>query len=255
MLGGCPNPTIRGIVIQRHNYAAQLIYKAILASDIGGSYAIVDAGHMPGETTHNRIPKWMLPNTPDETRQRMRPDLLLVTGLTQREVNNWDDDTTVNNKGRYMIHILEIGYGSDTSLEDKERTKLEQHTQLLEALQKEGWKADYTAVPLGTTGGITNNTVKALTEKLKLPTGQADTAFRRLHGLAIQAAHTLVRKRRYLEYHRDTQGTQHTRGDTQHVVHVPDKAPSATEKLHEVNNRHNKMPCKRKDRHQVGAVT
>ena len=129
-----------------------------------------------------------------------------------------------------------------------------QAIQQIEALQKEGWKTDYTAVPLGTTGGITNNTVKTLTKKLKLTTGQADNAFRRLHGLEIQAAHTLVRKRRY-QYHRDTRGTQSTRSDTQPVVHVLDKTPSATEKLHKVNKRHNKVPCKRKDRHQVGVVT
>ena len=222
MLGGCRNPTIRSIIIKRHNEAVQLIYKAILASDIGGSYTVMDAGHLPGETLHSRIPGWMLPNTPDDVRRRMRPDLLLITGLTQRETNEWAEDKVVKDKGKYVVHILEVGYGSDVSLEDKERTKLEQHTQLIAALQEEGWKTEYTAIPLGTTGGIPNSTVKALTEKLHLSNSQADTTFRRLHDLAVRSAHALVRKRRQLEYNKDSYGTHNRRNN----VHTTRGAPT-----------------------------
>ena len=57
MLGGCENPDIKSIINKRHNEATQLLYKAIMSSDVGGCYTIVDAGHLPGEMLHNRVPK------------------------------------------------------------------------------------------------------------------------------------------------------------------------------------------------------
>ncbi len=58
-------------------------------------------------------------------------------------------------------------------------------------------------IALGTTGGIAKSTVKALQDKLKLTTSHVNTTCCKLHDLAIQMAHALVRKRRYLEYHRE----------------------------------------------------
>ena len=244
MLGECRNPDIKSMIIKRHNDAVQLLYKAVLASDIGGCYAIMDAGHLPGETIHDRIPGWMLPNTPEAERTKMRPDLLLITGLTQREANNWSDNLQVHNKTRYTIHIFEIGYGSDTCLENKERTKLEQHTNLVTALQKEGWTTNYTALPLGTTGGITNNVVNALKDKLKLSHTQVDKTCHKLHDLAIRAAHALVRKRRYIEYykHSGTKRSGHT-------------TPVKTNDSEIEHGNHTRTAKHRKNPHQTGSIT
>ena len=244
MLGECRNPDIKSMIIKRHNDAVQLLYKAVLASDIGGCYTIMDAGHLPGETIHDRIPRWILPNTPGAERTKMRPDLLLITGLTQREANNWSDDHIVQDKTRYTIHIFEIGYGSDTCLDNKERTKLEQHTSLISALHREGWTTNYTALPLGTTGGITNNVVNALKDRLKLTQNQVDKTCRKLHDLAIHAAHALVRKRRYIEYHKHT-GTKRS-GYTNHVTTDNPKIEHSNQTK---TVKHKKNP------HQTGSIT
>jgi ribonuclease HI len=254
MLGGCLNPDIRSMIIKRHNDAVQLLYKAILASDLGGCYAVMDAGHMPGEMLHSRIPKWMLPNTPDTERARMRPDLLLVSGITQRDANTWADDQVVDNKRQHTVYLIEVGYGSDNCLEDKERTKLEQHTRLVEALQQEGWNVVYTAMPLGTTGGIPNSAVKTLADQLKLPPNQVDKTCNRLHDLAIHTAHALVRKRRYIEYHKDTR--QHQGDESGYKTRGYKSGTRRPE--HSGNDRMNTRDKTRKthkNAHQVGAVT
>ena len=74
MLGGCENPEIQSIIIKRHNEATQLLHKAVMASDIGGCYAIMDAGN------------------------KMRADLLVIKELMQREVNKWTEDKVIHDK-------------------------------------------------------------------------------------------------------------------------------------------------------------
>ena len=186
----------------------------------------------------------MLPNTPEEERTKMRPDLLLVKGLTQREANNWSNDLRVHDKKRYIIHIFEIGYGSDTCLDNKERTKLDQHTKLITALQEEGWTTNYTALPLGTTGGIPNNVVNALKDRLKLSHNQVDKTCHKLHDLAIRTAHALVRKRRFIEYHKHT-GTKRN-GYTTHV--------NTDDHKKEYNNQ-TKTTKRKMNPHQTGSIT
>ena len=119
--------------------------------------------------------------------------------------NQGTDDTLpeakrLRYKNNYTIYIYEVGYGSDTRLDDKEYTKLEQHKHLEELLQKEGWKVAYKAIPLGTTGGIHKVLKETLEKDLKLSKTQVEKTCNKLHDLAVSMAHALVRKRRHLEY-------------------------------------------------------
>ena len=49
------------------------------------------------------------------------------------------------------MHILKIGYRSDTRLEDKEHTKLDRHKHQIELLRQDGWRVTHTTTALGTT--------------------------------------------------------------------------------------------------------
>ena len=220
MLGGCQHPDIKAMTIKRHNTAVQLLHKATQASELGGCYTLMDAGHLPGELVHTRIPKWMLPDTDDDMRNQLRPDLLLIQGLTQRRANTWPNGKRLRYKNRYTVHLLEVGYGSDTRLHDKECTKMEQHRRLEELLKKAGWKVNYVVIPLGTTGGIHNTLTKTLQRTFKLNKARTDRTCNRLHDMAVHMAHALIRKRRQLEYHNTTPGYRHTHNVAKHERHL-----------------------------------
>ena len=53
-------------------------------------------------------------------------------------MNTWTAHKQLRNKTRYTVYLIEVGYGSDTRLDDKEHTKLEQHQLYNEFLVKIG---------------------------------------------------------------------------------------------------------------------
>ena len=193
----------------------------------------------------------MLPDTEEDTRNKLRPDLLIVKGLAQRKANTWTARGRVRNKTRYTVYLIEVGYGSDTRLDDKEHTKLEQHRQLAELLHKEGWNVACKAIPLGTMGGIHKTVADTLTNDFKLDTRKVDATCNKLHNMAINMAHAIVRKRRYLEYHATTNRT--TTNSEQ-----PNKWNSDQHRGIKRNNcteqKGTESPCKRL-KQKVGAVT
>ena len=220
MLGGCQHPEIKAMTIKIHNNAVQLIHRAVQASELGGCYTLMDAGHLPGELVHTRLPKWMLPDLDDETRNQLRPDLLVIQGLAQRRANAWPKGKKLRHKRRYTVHLIEVGYGSDTRLQDKEHTKLEQHKRLEDLLKAAGWKVNYMVIPLGTTGGIHNTLTRTLQGTLKLGKTKIDRTCNRLHDMATRMAHAMIRKRRQLERQQSTHTHAHARGATQHKKHL-----------------------------------
>ena len=251
MPGGCDKPDMKTLTISRHNSAVQLLYKAIQASELGGCYTVMDAGHLPGELMHTRLPGWLLPDTEEDTRNKLRPDLLIVKGLTQRKANTWTARGRVRNKTRYTVYLIEVGYSSDTRLDDKEHTKLEQHQQLAELLRKEGWNVAYKAIPLGTTGGIHKTIVDTLTNDFKLDTKKVDATCNKLHNMAINMAHALVRKRRYLEYH---DATNCTNTNNKHPNKWNNEKHRGTKRNKDTEQQGTERPCKRL-KQKAGAVT
>ena len=96
------------------------------------------------------LPAWpCLPTEIDPTDtvvNKFRPDILIIEGLTPSDISNHDmhDPVTLTRFQRTCkIHILEIGYASDSSYLSALDRKKQQHIFLCQALQHAGWQLSY----------------------------------------------------------------------------------------------------------------
>ena len=71
-----------------------------------------------------RIPKWMLPEIDDDLRNRLRPDILRISGLPCTTAR---PPQSRHARQRLLIEILEIGFCSDTRWKEKLHKKKQQH--------------------------------------------------------------------------------------------------------------------------------
>jgi len=206
MLLECRHYRVQATRVWRHDSAVRMILKALQKhSRRGPAYTIMDAGKAENLQADGadgkRLPRWLLSpdKVPDARLAKMRPDIMLIRGLrptpTDQEVQH-----AVNNKHEYTIQVVEVGYCSDTNWRAKAAEKMQQHRELLAALQEEGWAVDAEPyiVVLGAFGAVYLSGQKAL-EKLGLTAAQAKSLLRKLHLHAVTAAHALTVMRRRLE--------------------------------------------------------
>ena len=84
----------------------------------GGCYTLMDAGQaadLPEGVAGKRLPPWILPKVDNETRRKLRPDILIIEGFDSNTVPQENTNKPV---------------------------KQEQHKNLVSLLRGEGWTID-----------------------------------------------------------------------------------------------------------------
>lgn len=139
-----------------------MLQRAVALGTRGAMFCVaMDAcaeANLPEEVMGTRPPRWLLPASclPSMTdadgntlpahavRRRLRPDLLFIEGLTQADLRSRGGRPRVplpEVKQRCKVHILEVGYVSDSSdrFLQKLTEKRQQHDALCTALRAAGW--------------------------------------------------------------------------------------------------------------------
>jgi ribonuclease HI len=208
ILGGCKREDMHRLYIKRHNTAVQIIAEYIQNGSLGGCAMYMDAcaaKDMPDYAMGTRLDhaEWLLPNRSEAQRKPMRPDILLVEGVQAKDAKR-PDFAPRRERGSdlYKVHVLEVGYTSDTNHEAKCVVKQGQHAELVAALEQEGWHVNYpkhAAITLGTGGTVRKDLAVALRE---LGVAQDKTAecMQRLHLHSVLTAAEIIKLRRFLEY-------------------------------------------------------
>jgi hypothetical protein len=146
------------LIINRHNKAALMIHEAIVAdsqnSDV--SFTVLDAcasDALPPGAHATRIPKWILPNTSDADRDRLRPDMLIIQGFTLSAFEQYSPAALLRPailkriQSLHHIRIVELTYTIESCYPDAMLAKLQQHLRLIHALQAAGWTIDDAPTP------------------------------------------------------------------------------------------------------------
>ena len=209
-LAGCQHPRMKAQYILRHDQAVAMIMKAIKTGKKGGCYTIMDVGKavdLPEGVAGKRLPPWLLPKVDNETRGKLRPDILIMEGLDSNTVPQQENPTKyskfINNlkniKETTIMHIIEAGYTGDLSFIQKREEKLEQHKNLVALLKDEGWKIDENTmskpIVLGVGGAMFTDTRKCLSHLgVELP--NVEKLMRKLNMHATQAVSSILHARR-----------------------------------------------------------
>lgn len=202
MLSECTHPHIKGLVIERHNSVVRLIGREVRASARFQDAVMLMDGNESDRADCNaqysRVPDWLLQNTPAEQRQRMRPDILIVEGLSIDDVS--EGSVPPHAKRDCRIHIIEVGYGADTRLGDKRKIKEQQHETLRKSLTEEGWRVEPPHLILIGHGGCIG---KSTTQFVRQTLGCKETITRRIIKRIIKntakRAQQIIGTRRKLE--------------------------------------------------------
>ena len=215
MLGACAHDSISGLRILRHNDAVRHIAKGIRQSSIPhirNALLYMDAGNTPDAIIAdegNRVPGWLLPDTDPQLRNKLRPDILLITMPDSIDKHSIRLEYAKEQAG---IYIIEVGYGADTKYEETLQKKTDQHTSLCSLLREQGWTV-HTPTPfvLGFGGSIYQSSVTTLTS-LGVQKSTALHILSRIQRDTAHRASQLVATRRFLEA---SQGT----GPRGHFIH------------------------------------
>ena len=195
--------------ITRHNTAVLRFHKALQHSKLAGSYTIIDATsreNLPQGAEGLRIPDWVLPKVDGNTLRKMRPDIMVIQGLTPSCANSFSKLTGQGRRQaveKCTVHIFEIGYTSNTRYDSKLQEKAEQHKKLVEELKEEGWKVEFSTdhiVILGTAGLIQLSTKTLLKDTLEVSHEITEKTLCKLNEIAVRKGHDIITTRRKLEY-------------------------------------------------------
>lgn len=188
-----------------------MVQDAVLHGPLGNCFTIMDAtarASLPTGVFDTRIPPWMLPHLTADIISLMRPDLLIVEGLTQGMVssNNLRDPAVLHHiQTSCKIHLLELGYTSDASYTTTLSRKHFQHVRLCRELTRAGWKlsipdnSPYHILLLGMTGHVFRPCREILLS-LGVPNSATLKLMRKIHLHSVRFAHSIIRLRRRLEW-------------------------------------------------------
>ena len=188
-----------------------MIQDAILRGPLGHCFTIMDAtarASLPTGVFYTHIPTWMHPHLPADIVSLMRPDLLIIEGLTQGMVssNNLRDPAVLHHiQTSCKIHLLELGYTSDASYTTSLSRKHFQHVRLCRELTRAGWTLSLTETTpyhillLGMTGHVFRPCRETLLS-LGISKSATLTLMKKLHLHAVRFAHYIIRLRRRLEW-------------------------------------------------------
>ena len=142
------------------------------------------------------------PLCPTAVRRKLRPDILNIENMSP-SLARPGAGISSRVKGRATVHIIEVGYvseSSDTYLE-RIQQKREQHASLCTALASAGWRIHNnqpTALMLGQAGTVFSEWQDVLKD-LGVTASRADTLMRSLHVHALRYAYSINTQRLKLE--------------------------------------------------------
>ena len=153
ILGSCSHPDMQKIYISRHNKAVRHIQRRLQLGSLSGNFTVMDAcatSCLPPGVYSTRLPKWLFsPSFDESTRVRLRPDILIIEGFPLTTFREHQPDLEALNpaglafladlRHHAKIHIIEVGYTSDTSYADSLSRKQSQHNHLASHLLSAGW--------------------------------------------------------------------------------------------------------------------
>ena len=114
MLAGCPHPKFKASYISRHDRAVKLLQTALSKGSMGNCITYMDTGKredLPTGVAGKLLPNWLRPPAiPRGNWRRYRPDIPLLPNCPA---------TSPPPPGPLAIHLVEVGYCSDTNHEIK----------------------------------------------------------------------------------------------------------------------------------------
>ena len=156
-LGSCSHPRLKSAYIARHNRALCLIQSTLSRSSTTAWYTIMDATsstNLPPGVASTRLPTWLLPNVPPDVLRLLRPDLLVIHGLSLAKYHSLspllalhDPHTIASLKSSCVLHPVELTYTSDDNYNQSLLSKKSQHYFLLSLLLDAGWTLPTTVPP------------------------------------------------------------------------------------------------------------
>jgi len=102
-------------------------------------------------------------------------------------------------KTKLKVQVVEVGYTSDLSYQDKYVQKQEQHQRLLEALQRQGWTTQLHVIVLGVAATAFTTTTTALTS-LGISPDRVKKCTKKLLEQTVASSAGIIRYRRHLEH-------------------------------------------------------
>eukprot|EP00798_Chlamydomonas_sp_ICE-L_P014832 gene14832-biopygen23857 len=184
ILAGCSHPVFKGMYINRHNKAVQIIQKAVAKGALGALPMYMDAGTCEATSDIPTRPPATLnpPDLPQATWDKYRPDLLLI------------DDESKPRKA----YLVELGYCSDTNHQIKFQEKSVQHKELQRILQQQGFLVHYLVFIIGTTGTIPIPIITNLST-LGISREHVDKLISKLHRESTASCTSILATRRMKE--------------------------------------------------------
>ena len=208
ILGGCSHPHLKALYISRHNSALRLLHRAVLAGSLANSVIILDACsrvRLPVGVYGTRLPTWLLPSVPSALLKKLRPDMLVIQGLSPFQAPAPTDVLSPSAlavlKRRCVIHILELGYCHESLYLTTRAAKQTQHLQLLHLLRRSGWRL--APVPIHVviigTSGVLFSPLLASMRSLGVPPCALPPPLTSLHVASVRFASDIVIARRLIE--------------------------------------------------------
>jgi len=201
VMGGCTHPKLSAYYIWRHNEAVAMIAWAVANGSKGRWLQVVDLrkealGKLSAaqrKEAASRVPAYMLPDVPEETRKKMRPDIMFVEGLDE----GWQEADVTPDRLKKMqktckVFLLEIGYCRDNKAVQKRAEKKRQHVRLKQALVEAGWTVDDVPLVFGHCGSVYEHEREAL-QALGVTKNDTIALLRRLHEHAIKSTCAVAR--------------------------------------------------------------
>ena len=175
---------------------------------------------LPVGVSATRIPAWILPTVGAELLDMLRPDILILRGISASDTRIPSHESGRRLSARALallqascvVHVVELQYTHDSVYADSLAKKLEQHAQLLTLLKAAGWTlfappstiAIMSPCPvphvilLGSFGTVFSSISPVLLE-LGVSRSAVPVLLRALHVHAVVLAAAIVRARRRLE--------------------------------------------------------
>jgi len=247
MLSGCKHRKMKGMYINRHNTATKMLMRARERGAQGNCFVIMDAGNAgeaedddkaedtvdvdtaaddnsaeemevdhtaekaddaPLFSAGNRLTDLLLPDLDPKLRNKLRPDGLCIPTLRR----DADFPSTRAERAMHEIDLIEVGYGSDTRLEDKIQSKAKQHTELQGYLLAAGWKRVRVHIfPLGTICAMHKSSVPTLVA-LGVEPAQARKVLAAVARASLAKAQEIVVQKRIMEAELQQRGGGSTQG-------------------------------------------
>ena len=173
-MGECMHKDMKSLAIERHNAAGRIVAQATRHGALGNCVMTGDIGNAEKCNAPNlhstRVPEWLLSDDDlSKTNANCtvaRPDLMLVTITNEeaqalrdwrkRDRNGYRTGMLSSRPDAHAIKVLvvEVGYSSEVRYNEKLQAKLDQHKQLMQALENAGYHCKVLPLILGTTGGV-----------------------------------------------------------------------------------------------------